>query len=1505
MKGLRNLGLSAFIALTFIISAAAQVEVTSPAGPIVATTNYATLADAFAAVNLGTVHTGAITINVVADTSEPALGVASATLNAGNDATPADYTSIVIKPVGARTISGTASSGFPLIDFNGADNVTIDGLNDGTNTLTIQNLNALAVTSTSTVRFIGGATGNTITNSNVLGSASMSVLTNGGTIYFATDAVTTAGNDNNTISNNNIGPAGAALPTKGIYGNGSTTTTAIGNSGIVINNNNIFDYFGAAVTSAGVTTQGGCNTWSITGNRLYQTAARIWTTGANNRGIEITSTTALSGAQGFTITGNIIGYATNTQTGTYTLSGSTGKFMGIQFSGITGGTVSNINNNTVASVSLTGVTSSGIGTGSPMTGILVTNGLANTNGNTIGSQTATGSLVLSMNSTTSTETYGIYNFSVDDWTANMNNIGGISTTNLAASGTQIIYGLRANTSGTKVMNAMGNNVGGTIANSIQLTATGVGSQVVGMQTPQAIATFTLNNIRNLTNNIGTGTTTTASVAGIIFTSTTPNQTVSQNTISNLTNTNATAASVVTGIQFTGGTANLVQRNLITGLFVATNSTAAEVNGIRVAGGTTVYRNNMINIGAGISNAIGTGNTTGGINGFNEALGTNTVSHNSIYIGGVPTAGVGPSYAFNGSQTTNTRAFRDNIFFNARSNAGSTGINFGVRVGGSAPNPGGLTVNNNVYFANGAGAVFGFFNNLPVANLAAWQLAVGQDAASLSADPLFVSTTDIHLGAGSPAIDVAFNLGVTNDFDGDSRPGLNALYDIGADERDGIPAVANDMQATAFIDPANGGSKLTGSTFSPQASFTNNGTAGQTAITVRYRICSDLPCTTVIYNNTFVIPSLATITSTNVTFPSTSIATPGTYFIRAKAELVGDTVPANDEIAGTLNVLAPLAGTYTVGSGGNFTSLTNAGGVFDALNNLGASAPVVINIISDMTGETGATALNPIAGSPSVLIKPSGAARTISGIAPIAVIRINGADNIRIDGSTTASIVGGNASLRELTVQNLNTVLASAAVISLQSGVDGAQNNTIQNVNVLGNDPTQTLIGISIAGATPSITGTGADNDNNRIINCSVKRAIVGIYTAGTSAANQNTGTVINQNDLSATTVDRIRRVGITVSNENGVQITENSVGGIDTTESNDAIGIGVGTQDISSTATTSGNVTNANVNRNRINGVVSSPGTFSAAGIAVAGGTTGPNIISNNMITGVSANSTSPDITAGIFVAGVTGSTTRLFYNSVSMTGDRGVTATQMPSYAVAISGVDPTVELKNNIFYTTQIASGGGVNAKSYAIGMFTTTFVNLDSNYNLFFSTGANDGGFRSGSLAAGAGLEYATVALWSAAVADDTNSVIIGEVDPLFLNPLNNLRLTPITSPVLDKGTPVSVLDDFDGSIRSVSGFAGGVPDLGGDEIAAPTAASANVRGRVVTPLGRGLMNAFVILTNTNTGETRYARTTTLGYFNIQDLPVGNLYIVNVNSKRYRFDSQSFTLTEDLDGLVLTGQ
>lgn len=186
-------------------------------------------------------------------------------------------------------------------------------------------------------------------------------------------------------------------------------------------------------------------------------------------------------------------------------AGTGAKFVGILFNGISTGATTNVNNNTVAAVSMTGVTAAGTTSASPFTGILLQEGVAVSNGNTIGSQSATGSLTFSTTTTSATDVYGIHNFTSNVWTSNNNNVGGISATNLGASGTILLFGIRAFTGGTVVWNASSNIVGGTVPNSIQLTATGTASQVVGMFTSNAPAILTSNTIRNLTSNIGTGT----------------------------------------------------------------------------------------------------------------------------------------------------------------------------------------------------------------------------------------------------------------------------------------------------------------------------------------------------------------------------------------------------------------------------------------------------------------------------------------------------------------------------------------------------------------------------------------------------------------------------------------------------------------------------------------------------------------------------------------------------------------------------------------------------------------------------------------------------------------------------------------------------------------------------------------------------------------------------------------------------------------------------------------
>ncbi len=848
---------------------------------------------------------------------------------------------------------------------------------------------------------------------------------------------------------------------------------------------------------------------------------------------------------------------------------------------------------------------------------------------------------------------------------------------------------------------------------------------------------------------------------------------------------------------TGGgspTNNLVANNFIYN--VKSNGTSGDHTvGLGISGGHTdrvVYNSIYLsgdvdpNPGATATSNFGSGIRIGNTSGTTHA--NLTLQNNSVYMD------------LSSSSTAATRYYAIS--------GPSAAYSFGT--GGENYNNYYINPANTQLQTGGLGTTSGNTLTTQFATLANWQIAytVPQDANSIQANPNHISATDLHIPVGSPNAGAGIAIaGVTVDIDGELR---DASVDIGADDPTGVLPPANDMAATAFLNPLNGSTRNAIVPFIPQATFANNGTNSQTNVTVRFRIINSL--SVIVYNNTQTIASIPGNGGTaNVTFSSVLLPV-DSYTMQAISELTGDANLLNDTLNGSFTVLAPLSGVYTVGVAGNYASLTNPGGIFDDLNQRGAASDITVNIISDLAGETGTHALNELAGGYAVSMQPTGGPRTVTGSNTGALIKLNGTDKVTINGSTagasaTGCLIGGNAAIRELTFQNTNTG-TSAAVIAVQTGTNGAKNNIIKNVNVLGQDPTTTLLGISIGGNTPG--SVGADNDSNRVENCSVRRAVFGIYASGASAANMDVYTVITQNDLDSTSAtDRIRRVGILLFNDSIPEVTYNSISGINTNESADAIGIALGNQAIDATITTSGSIVGALVANNRIAGVASLSTTgFSAAGITVAGGATGANTIRNNMITGVTAPATSPDLVAGIYVVGATGANTRLYHNSVAMTGDRGTVATQMPSFGIAITGTDPTVDLRNNILYTTQIASGGGVNAVSYAIGMVSTTFTNLNSNYNAFWSTGANDGGFRTGSLSTASGTSYAALAAWQTAVADDANSL---EVDPGFVSPLNDLHINPAVCTFKGLGTPITgITDDYDCNGRSTT-----LPDIGADE------------------------------------------------------------------------------------------
>ncbi len=516
--------------------------------------SYSTLKLAFDALNAnGDQTSNNIVISITANTTETASAVL-------NQPSIASWATLTISPSGgARTISGNVT-GY-LVDLNGADNVTINGLNTGGNSLTITNT---ATGASGVIRFINDATGNTVTNATLQGSSSTAA---NGIVFFSTGEST--GNDGNIISNCTITAAGSNLPVNAIYSNGSSVLTD--NSNISISGNKISNFFNAGLASSGIFIEANSSAWTITGNRLFQTAARTSTAAVTHRALYI-----LTAAGGdYAVNNNIIGYANDVSTGNSSYAGSVAYLYRAIEMTVSTSTTSNVQGNTISNILIS--TTSG-STTSPgiFGGISVLAGNVNigtTSGNIIGATSGTGSIGIT--STTSLGVIsGIYATSTGNVIIQNNHVGAFSTSGSSTIGYTFngIHGV--GTGGNFTMS--GNTVGSTItANSI---AVGDGS------TTSPVCTF-----RGIFNQ----------ATGIIS--------IVGNTVQNCT-VYGTGASVYNGIINSGGssTVDINNNSVISGnntgtgaLTAITNSAAATVLNMNY----NVVRNNIKSVAGGAFTAI--------------------------------------------------------------------------------------------------------------------------------------------------------------------------------------------------------------------------------------------------------------------------------------------------------------------------------------------------------------------------------------------------------------------------------------------------------------------------------------------------------------------------------------------------------------------------------------------------------------------------------------------------------------------------------------------------------------------------------------------------------------------------------------------------------------------------------------------------------------------------------------------------------------------------------------
>ncbi len=418
---------------------------------------------------------------------------------------------------------------------------------------------------------------------------------------------------------------------------------------------------------------------------------------------------------------------------------------------------------------------------------------------------------------------------------------------------------------------------------------------------------------------------------------------------------------------------------------------------------------------------------------------------------------------------------------------------------------------------------------------------GFNTNSRSGDPVYINNfTNLHTSA-MQLFDAGTNLGVTIDFDGNTRPmAPTALYDIGADEYTpsvndaGVSALANPVQ------PFNAGLQ------NINAVVYNHGAAILTSATVNWSVNSVLQTP---YNWTGSVASNSAAAAT--TIGTYTFASGTTYALRlwtSNPNGSSDQNFLNDTLV--LTVCVGLNGTYTIGGvGANYPTISAA---VSALVCGGAAGPVTMRLNAGQ-GPFNEQVVIPF----------------VPGASPSRPVRFTGGptrETVTFNGNLSSErgvfVLSGahNITLDSMTIINTGTTQGYGVKLT-----NSADSNTVQNciVRLDTSLTSSNFAGITISGAT--VTTNGNWGNNNLIQNNTVTGGYYGITNRGvsTTAFNQNNKIINN-------TVNGFYYYGIYCYYQNKLIVNDNKVTAR-TARSTAAYGIHLGYAD------------SLNVERNKVN----------------------------------------------------------------------------------------------------------------------------------------------------------------------------------------------------------------------------------------------------------------------------------------------------------------------------------
>ena len=477
---------------------------------------------------------------------------------------------------------------------------------------------------------------------------------------------------------------------------------------------------------------------------------------------------------------------------------------------------------------------------------------------------------------------------------------------------------------------------------------------------------------------------------------------------------------------------------------------------------------------------------------------------------------------------------------------------------------------------------------------------------------------------------------------------------------------------------------------------------------------------------------------------------------------------------------PLAaGTYTIGSGGDFPTIDSA---FNKLSVDGITGEVTLELLDTLyiapTTEYGFLLNGPIPGADE-----NNRVNIIPNLTNGTTIEGNGGAVLSFINTSYLTLGTGGGILHLLEIHALQNAqfTRNDCVVFL----DNSDHNIIRLVDFISEDYTRDCAGIIFQ---VSSTSTPFSPDSNMIAGNRFKKAGIGIYLEG--YANAATGNVIRVNSFGWGT-DGFISGGIHLFHNKNAIIENNTVHNLghhsNSSFFNDIIrGINAYWSD--------GTI----IRNNLVHNIDDNSSYYGAAGILLSGsvGEFGNNnLVYNNMIYDIrNSSGQTTSCAAGINIWNQ--NNPKIYFNSVYL-DNTGSSPSRSSAFNVA--GQCSNIELKNNIFVNTK-------NEPPYcASAVYNYSSSNLISDYNdLYYTPNAYNCLVRATS-------DYLTLADWQA-TDKDLNSIT--EMPNFLSGPAENwvLNIDESIPTNLEKGaTPiVGINDDFDGDLRNVSN-----PDIGADE------------------------------------------------------------------------------------------